>query len=340
MPITISHHHHQHESIESRLQHVLASTPSEYPESPPTGVSKARGWWSTFSKVNETASPGVYNIFLDTPQVQAELLAFGTHAGLHQYAWNIDHADTSSTTTAATAIKKATPGLAVDLCHAAVIFERDSPCKSANLTILTITTSIDSTITTLSDGIIIGSFTGSILFANRLTSNGVVIHIYGDIVVPMGAYTGLTIESWGVCDSVLCTTPVIIPGNTNTTTSDNIPITVSSTTGNLYVIVFMYDNVLMSTVSTVIQVHVGISYISTSMAQQNLIYAKQNILSSLSTSTIKSANTNLYSVYKEYITNEWCQSLSFLHIQEVNEGDDDLYTMLYSANYRYVNVYI
>jgi predicted alpha-1,2-mannosidase len=66
-----------------------------------------RGWWSSFNKSTESASPGYYTAYLNEPKVQAEMLAISTHAAIHQFTWN-------------TSIDEdLTAGLVIDVCHAA-----------------------------------------------------------------------------------------------------------------------------------------------------------------------------------------------------------------------------
>ena len=55
--------------------------------SPTATMIRRYGFRSSFSHDSEVIYPGFYSVFLDTPQVGVELLAFGTHAGAHRYTF-------------------------------------------------------------------------------------------------------------------------------------------------------------------------------------------------------------------------------------------------------------
>ena len=71
-------------------------------ETPAPELVNDHGYRSAFSHESELLYPGYYSVFLETPRVQAELLAAGTHAGYHRYTYEPSGART----------------ILLDVCHA------------------------------------------------------------------------------------------------------------------------------------------------------------------------------------------------------------------------------
>lgn len=89
------------------------------------GRPEVHGWWATLDKETETASPGYYKVHLNEPNVDAELLAVGTHAAVHRYTYK-SYPETSRSSTSA--------GIIFDVCHAAKLkLGEDQPCKNATI---------------------------------------------------------------------------------------------------------------------------------------------------------------------------------------------------------------
>ena len=86
---------------------------------------KSRLWWSEYNKSTEYARPGLYGVNLKDPDVDVELLAISTMAGIHSYTWK----ELSPTDLA---------GLVIDYCHTSKIqanIHDDRPCRDAMLSI-------------------------------------------------------------------------------------------------------------------------------------------------------------------------------------------------------------
>jgi predicted alpha-1,2-mannosidase len=145
-----------------------------------------RVWWSMFNKSTEWAAPGRYGVYLETPRVQAALLATGRSTAVHRYTFEASadtdtDATTTTTTTTATADRTRgmfDPAVVLDVCHLAHIGEgifRDQKCQVARLEI--------------ADDM--QSFTASVYDANRLW-----IHLYGEF-----GFDGLAAERWDTCSN-------------------------------------------------------------------------------------------------------------------------------------------
>ena len=112
---------------------------------------ETRAWWSPFQKSNENGLPGQYNCTLDKPKVNVNLLATSTLTAIHKYTFLSEESNNPFS-----------PGIVLDVCHAAQITEgiyRDSTCRDAKISI--------------SDDLT--SFTASVYFSNKFY-----IYIYGE----------------------------------------------------------------------------------------------------------------------------------------------------------------
>lgn len=231
-----------------------------------------RVWWSKFNKTSETASPGQYNVFLETPQVHASLLATSTHTGIHKYSFQ---PSTHSPVYA--------PGLIVDVCHAAQIGEsfkdviHHNDCRNASITV-----SED-----------MQSFTATVY-----TDNYVWVHLYG-------RFEGKAAKKWTTCN------------NGDSSISCNADSTAASDNGLLFSYVSFGPSV--GQLPSSIELHVGLSFISTAQAQINLeAVDKQGLSISQQVDKTRGA---------------WCDTLGFMAISPL-ETDAEIVSMLHSANYR------
>jgi len=233
---------------------------------------KTRVWWSKFNKTSETASPGQYKVHLDTPQVEATLLATSTHSGIHKYTFS-----------PATHAPVYAPGLIVDVCHAAQIGENvldvlhSNDCRNASITIA-------------ED---MQSFSASVY-----TDNKVWVHVYG-------RFAGMDAQKWTTC------------GNGDSSFKCSTDTTVASDNGLL----FSYVSFGLSAgkMPSSIELHIGLSFISTEQAQLNLAAVDELGLSDAQ--------------QVDKTRGSWCATLDFMKVSAL-EGDDEIVSMLHSANYR------
>ena len=201
------------------------------------GINSTNFWWSKFEKVTETASPGRYQVFLSDPGVHVDLLAIGTHAGIHRYTW--EKTDTLSV-----------PGLVLDMCHAAKLAEndkvQDSSCTEATI-------KIDKNAQT---------FTGSVLFRGSLSQH-VWIYIYGEIVPNTDK---IEVGSWRTCSGIhpieLCQDDV-----ESVTATEGVLFTAAALRPKMNAGI-SFENAPI--ISLQVDVRVGISFISPELAQMNL----------------------------------------------------------------------
>lgn len=246
---------------------------------------RTRFWWSSFDKSTESSSPGRYSVLLNDPKVHVDLLAIGTHAGVHRYTW--DSLDGGSI-----------PGIVIDLCHAAKLSEddkvQDSPCLEATLT-------VDKESQT---------FSGSVHFAGSLSHN-IWVHVYGEIVP---SSSKISVESWRMCSSLnpieSCSSDV-----DSLTGTDGVLFTLASFRPNIG-----EDEKLFTQLPNFqVDIRIGLSFISTDLAKQNLRAALKD--------------TQDFLALAERTKSEWCETLSFASITPLN-GDNDMSTIFYSAAYR------
>ncbi len=286
---------------------------------------QTRGWWSTFNKSSESAMPGEYHLFLPSPNVDASLVAIGTHAAIHDYRYlrPVDNrTDPDSHVLDRT-------GFLFDACHVAVIDEKISPCKKATITIQPDLQTIQS----------------EIFFADRLTHDGISVYFHGELVpAPMPVGSGAEIEKWTVCNDLKCSSPVEYARS-----NDGQPFTITSETGNLFAIATIKKRRHPSPLppsdgqENHLQLHAGISYISVQLAKENLQSSIDNLVSSNIYKTqmkveevkdMKGSSFQALSNVIPVISALWCDQLQFLSVDEVVEGDEAMLTTLYSANYR------
>lgn len=230
-----------------------------------------RGWWSMFNKTSETASPGNYAVFLDTPRVQVNLLATSTLTGIHQYEF----------AAAADGERMYTPAVVVDVCHAAHVDPpKNTLCRMAELHVA-------------ED---MQSFTATVYFSNKLW-----VYMYGEF-----GFSGLTPKKWDICsnenaDDFQCSR------NARDGASNN---------------GLLFSRVSFGPVngarSAKVELRVAISFISADQAKANFNAVDNS----------KTARTLTAETYRV-----WCNTLSYLDVTAL-DGDADLATMLYSANYR------
>jgi hypothetical protein len=129
-------------------------------------ISHERVWWSYFNKTNEFASPGQYDVFLDTPRVQASLLATGTHTAEHKYEFLAEESTLPYQ-----------PVIILDVCHGA--HRSGDSCNVASLSI-----SED-----------LQSFTATVYFSNKLW-----VYMYGEFY-STARKGGIKAEKWVTCSN-------------------------------------------------------------------------------------------------------------------------------------------
>jgi putative alpha-1,2-mannosidase len=188
------------------------------------------GWWSKMDKDSEVASPGYYKVHLVDPNVDAELLAVGTHAAVHRYTYlakESSHPDY-------------TAGLLFDVCHAAKLeVGSDHPCRNASITFDENNSNI---------------FRASVQFSGGL-SGTTWYYFYGEIFPSTGK---LAKSHWTTC----------VDKKALGSCSDTL--SASSTSGTLFSLGTFAHLSKDVTNNFSIEVRVGVSHISFDLAQQNL----------------------------------------------------------------------
>lgn len=202
------------------------------------GRPQHNGWWSTFNKSSEYASPGYYKVHLDEPNADAELLSVGTYAGIHRYTYK--HGDAENVA----------DGLILDVCHAAKLEIKDSPCLNASV-------SFDSKNPHI--------FRASVFFAGGLSGQRW-YHLYGEISTSNPA---VSLTHW-----TTCTDPHLLGSCSSEASS-------SSTSGTLFS-VGNFVHPRKSSEDFTLEIRVGLSRISMDLAEQNLRDAIPNKLVSFS----------------------------------------------------------
>lgn len=125
-----------------------------------------RVWWSMFNKTTESASPGRYDVFLETPRAHASMLATGRSTAVHKYTFEADHSGTGVFE----------PAVVLDVCHASHLSDglvRDQKCGIASLEI--------------SDDL--QSFTATVFFSGKFW-----IYLYGEF-----GFSGIAPKKWTTC---------------------------------------------------------------------------------------------------------------------------------------------
>ena len=247
-------------------------------------------WWSTFDKESEYATPGTYDVHLDTPDVTTSLLATGTLTAMHEYKFLPKSQGRESMEK-----QHYFPAIVVDVCHAAQLSSgitrfRNSNCHNASFAIS-------------SDG---QSFTASLL-----ADKDIWLYFYGKFTSPAGSM--VTAKSWNVCS------------NANNEdggaefTCDKTALTGASDNGILFSRVSFGP--VDSQDTSRIELRVGMSLISTDMAEKNFLVDFPDVSSDDFQSRL------------ETTANKWCSTLDYMKVTPI-DGDLDIERMLYSANYR------
>ena len=136
------------------------------------------GWWSVFDKPSEVGSPGMYSILLDTPNVQADMLAISEMAGVHYYEW-LNDVDGDGF-----------PGFVFDACHGAKTYlPTNAACKNATLT-------IDFNANTISS---------NIHYAGRLSGGGIDMYLHAAMKSNTHSESVIGDGSVLICTSHKCT---------------------------------------------------------------------------------------------------------------------------------------
>jgi len=273
-------------------------------------------WWSLYDRDSEIASPGRYSVDLLGPNATAELVAISTYAGVHRYTFHGAPSSVKTNTIEATA---AAPALAVDVCHTSAyslgdLAHDDGSCLNASFTLS-------------SDG---QSFDSMVHFQGSLSGNVVTAYVHGTLssTAPSSGAVG----NWTVCDRDLgCR--ALSEGES-----------VVSSSGTLFA--------LGQVVSASIELRVGLSFISPSLARANLAVALDavnvaaNDSAALSTGEANSAKEGIrnpirdsnssYATFEDLVAateTVWCSALAGLSVSD-SPGDPSLPILLHSAHYR------
>jgi hypothetical protein len=253
-------------------------------------------WWSPYSKITEKASPGHYSAFLKNPNVQAKLVAASTHSGVHFYEFMSD----SSKNDDAEGGKSESyyPALVVDACNAVTSASyRTSPCLNASIDVNAEEK----------------SFSASVLFSGPLSNwlesaptprTSMMLYMFGQIVVP----EGMVLQSWHTCSS---------DGKDSENNVQCIENAASgaSTNGVMYSrLVFKPTDASSVSVgaSMDIEVQVGLSFVSSANAKQNLLSALSPHIVGARSSAVTSARVGpplVYALISEQTTSLWCDEL-------------------------------
>lgn len=274
-------------------------------------------WWSLYERDSETASPGRYSVDLLGPNATAELLAIGTYAGVHRYSFRGAPAAVETNKGEADLPAAAAPALAVDVCHASAYTTHDlgdASCLNASFTLS-------------SDG---QSFDSMVHFKGSLSGGFVTAYVHGTLS-PATPASG-TVGNWTICDRDLgC--HALAGGET-----------VSSTSGTLFA--------LGQVVSSSIELRVGLSFLSPSLARANLAVALDavnvtttNAIANTSEKASSDKNSNGNAIqgsnnsapsFEDLVSateTVWCSALAGLSVSD-SPGDPTLPTQLHSAHYR------
>jgi putative alpha-1,2-mannosidase len=264
-------------------------------------------WLSHYVKKSEYAKPGRYSVYMDSIDVQADILTFDKFAGVHRYTWNPTEKYGSKTETTKTEniIANQARGMVIDICHAAdKHLESEGACLFADLSIQPDKRSFKASVL----------FRGSL--SGRGSDDGVSVYVYGAFVDPMESKTLFLLEDWLVCTGdKACDVVSGVPAFYK----DAEPTVFSSTSGKLLAHV-RFPN-MGSGESTTIELVVGLSFISADQAKSNLAAAlsKNSALHPLSPpsqSSVVSNGVSYFAKLQLQVTNEWCTALSTLQIQD------------------------
>ena len=251
-------------------------------------------WWSQFSKDAETASPGKYEVYLDTPAVEVSLLATGTLTAIHQY-----HFSPSAVPT-----QRYTPAVVVDICHAAQVSPgvtrlRNSNCHNASLTLA-------------ADG---QSFTASLL-----GDKDIWMYFYGEFTSPQGAPRRA--KHWTVCSNA--------DEDAEGITDEDFSCEINTLQGESDHGI-LFSRVSFGAVegqqSAEVELRMGLSFISTEMAHNNY-------LADFPITSNSSPAPNDFQQRSEQTSKKWCETLDFLTVTPLEgDADlvDMLYSASYRA---------
>lgn len=185
---------------------------------------------------------------------------------------------------------KGRAGIILDMCHAAKHqFGSDNSCEAASVTV---------------DADNANAFRGSINMKGSFT-RGMGIYIYGEIVPESVTNKGVKQWQWCQGEKSFCS-------ETKEASAEK---------GLLFGLAELHPDVDKDGGSLSVTIRVGISFISTDLA-------KQNLENSLADTKLKT-----FSALQDRTKNYWCDALSTLAVTEV-EGDSEAAILLHSANYR------
>jgi predicted alpha-1,2-mannosidase len=256
-----------------------------------------RVWWSMFNKSTEWAAPGRYGVYLETPRVQAALLATGRSTAVHRYTFEADAADATADAGAGVSDGDRgrdgrgrgrgmiAPGVVLDVCHLAHIEAgviRDQRCEVASLEI-----SADLT-----------SFSASVWDSGRLW-----VHLYGQF-----GFGGLPPARWVTCSNAA--------GGLGSLDCSSETRSAATEHGMLFSRVSFGP--APAARPAAVELRVALSFISTEQAKKNF----NAIDNTLPYGSLVAATERL-----------WCDTLGFFSVEPL-PGDADMAAMLYSASYR------
>ena len=338
----------------SNLDGVTSSTTAEVPDGPRIKPF----WWSNFNKEDEEGSPGRYSVLLSESGVQADMLAIGRFAGVHRYSWlklpqqQLLQGQNQEEQEQDVQHERGTvdSGLIIDVCHAAKLAEgvtSENPCREAFLDLADMSTT-DTTAFLNSNTL--QAFSARVLFDGSLT-HGVWVYLYGEIVPQQPQ--DLIVSNWETCaggsETVAAATSAAatVGGQLNISCSQmSSGASASSETGVLFSKVSFSSLAATSAMESaaageehvpVVEVRVGISFVSSELAKQNL----QDALAmeeGTASGTEAEAGDLTFEALAERTSSIWCEKLDIFSAVPLQSSSDpaaaaDLERVLYTAHY-------
>ncbi len=194
---------------------------------------------SSFSHATETASPGLYSVYLEDPAVKATLAATGTHSGMHRYAATQGSATNGST-------------LLLDVCHNAMA----DVAKACAFASLAVTCGVSSPAAG-NASCTVAELTGTVhmigSLSRRANEGYLPIFIHARVeATTEGGVVPLAVGGWKA-STLIPSSQLLSPAGVNTT-SGSLGATLQAATGS----------------AVQWQVRVGISFVSQQLAAANL----------------------------------------------------------------------
>jgi len=250
-------------------------------------LSLPHSWWSTFKKESEHAVPGQYSVYLDSPRVQADLLATSRFTAVHRYSF-----DSTSNPGKASVL--------VDACHAARLHDglvtdhHHAMCKEASMTIA-------------ED---MQSFDGFALFYEDVN-----VWIHGEFVFP--DEPARKVQGWETC---MVSKGGLCHKDVGKTFNNSVDLFSFASLGRLGADGTEANN----NEPFVVELHVGISFVSSELAKANY----DEIFSGL----VNSRRT--FAERKSASESSWCDELGHLQVTDLDaDVMGDFSSLVHTMNY-------